>query len=132
MKPALTYACSKAVRPPTEKELEKNPRLAETYRRDARGIVIKRFDEVPVADVEIVFPDKDVGLKLIDLLTLWGTAAGALVAGVSMFARGSVSLNVLMSAMTTVGGKLFQVRPPCVRPGVVCCSLAPHWRVRRT
>lgn len=139
MASAASCACSKAVTPPTDKELEKNPKLAEQYRRDARGIIVKRFDEVPVADVEIVFPDKDVGLKLIDVLTLWGTALGALVAGVMMFVRGSVSLNVLMSALTTVGGKLFQVRWAvrfvclflesffCVRP--ICRRIG--WSARR-
>jgi hypothetical protein len=102
--------CRKKVKAPSEAELKKGGvKKAEEYRRDMRGIVVKRFDEVAVADVEIVFPDKDVGLKLIDLLTLYGTAAAALVGGVVSFVRGSVELSVIFSTMSVMGGKLFQV-----------------------
>lgn len=73
---------------------------------------MKRFDEVPVADVEIVFPDKSVGLKLIDLLTLYGTAIGAFIGGVMAFFGAQLELSYVLSTLGVVGGKLFQVRPP--------------------
>jgi hypothetical protein len=103
-------ACSKCVKPPSAAELAKDPKKADTFRRDQRGIFVKRFDEVPVADVEIVFPDKEIGLKLIDQLTLYGTAVAALIGGIMAFLGGSIELSVIMSTMTVMGGKLFQVR----------------------
>jgi hypothetical protein len=110
------------VKVPSEAERKKGgAKKAEEYRRDVRGIVVKRFDEVAVADVEIVFPDTEVGLKLIDLLSLYGTAAGALVGGVVSFVRGSVELSVIFSTMSVMGGKLFQVR--CTS----CCSMQPMY-----
>ena len=94
--------------PPTEKELKLNPHKADEFRRDQRGIVVKRFDEVPVADVEIVFPDKSVGLKLLDLLTLYGTAVAAFVGGVMAFFGAHLDLSYILSTLGVVGGKLFQ------------------------
>lgn len=111
------------MKPPTEKELARDPKAAERFRRDQRGIFVKRFDEVPVADVEIVFPDKEVGLKLIDQLTLYGTALAAIIGGLTAFLGASVELSVIMSTMTVMGGKLFQVW--CTD----CCELALHTAV---
>eukprot|EP00892_Ulva_mutabilis_P010153 jgi/Ulvmu1/750/UM010_0124.1 len=98
----------KKIKAPTEKELKADPGKAEAFRRDQRGIVVKRFDEVPVADVEIVFPDKSVGLKLIDLLTLYGTAIGAFIGGVTAFFGAQLELSYVLSTLGVVGGKLFQ------------------------
>lgn len=98
----------KKVAAPSEKELKATPAKAEAFRRDQRGIVVKRFDEVPVADVEIVFPDKSVGLKLIDLLTLYGTAIGAFIGGVMAFFGAQLELSYVLSTLGVVGGKLFQ------------------------
>jgi Protein of unknown function (DUF3754) len=95
--------------PPTEKDMKADPHAAHRFRRDARGIVVKRFDEVPVADLEVLFPDKEVGLKTIDLLTLYGTAAGALIGGVMAFFGAAVEMSFVLSTLGVVGGKLFQV-----------------------
>lgn len=105
-------SCRKKVTAPTEKELKANPTKADAFRRDQRGIVVKRFDEVPVADVEIVFPDKSVGLKLLDLLTLYGTAIAAFIGGVTAFFGAQLELSYVLSTLGVVGGKLFQVRTP--------------------
>ena len=71
---------------------------------------MKRFDELPVADLEILMPDLTIGLKLIDNLTLYGTAVGALIGGIVAFFGASVDLNFVLSTLGVVSGKLFQVR----------------------
>ena len=96
--------------PPTAKQMKANPALITEFRMAQRNIVIKRFDELPIADLEILLPDKAVGLKLVDLLTLYGTMIGAVVAGVTAFLGGAVELSVIMSTVSVMGGKLMQVR----------------------
>ena len=95
---------------PNEKELKKKPGLSEEYRRNRRGIFVKRFDEVPVADIEIVFPEKDIGLKLIDKLVIGLTALSAIIGGIVMLIQGSLQWSLLLSMGSTVGGKLYQAR----------------------
>jgi Protein of unknown function (DUF3754) len=107
---AAPAPCSKKVPPPSEKQLKADPKAAENFRRDRRGIFVKRFDEVAVADVEIVFPDKEIGLKLIDKLTLFATALVAVIGGLVGFFMGSIELSTLLSVATTIGGKLYQAR----------------------
>lgn len=130
-------SCRRKITAPTEKELRANPTKADAFRRDQRGIVVKRFDEVPVADVEIVFPDKSVGLKLLDLLTLYGTAIAAFIGGVTAFFGAQLELSYVLSTLGVVGGKLFQVRAtplphprpltpnPSARARLHCPCLAP-------
>ena len=101
--------CRKKVEPPSEKEIKAHAKAAEHFRRDRRGIFVKRFDEVPVADVEIVFPDKEIGLKLLDKLILGATALSAVLGCLWAVIRNAVELSVLLSIATTFGGKLYQV-----------------------
>jgi Protein of unknown function (DUF3754) len=107
---ASAHACRKVVEKPSDKVLKADPSAAERFRRDQRGIVVKRFEELPVADLEIIFPDKTVGLKLIDKLTLYGTAVGAIVGACAAFFGANVELNYVLSTLGVLGGKLFQVR----------------------
>ena len=135
--PRLRRRCRRKVQAPTAKELKADPGKAETFRRDQRGIVVKRFDEVPVADVEIVFPDKTVGLKLLDLLTLYGTALGAFIGGVTAFFGAQLELSYVLSTLGVVGGKLFQVISPrtashsCMSCMFLCTSLCGPQRSMR-
>lgn len=52
-----------------------------------------------------------VSLKLVDKLTLYGTALGAVVAGATAFWGANVELSYILSTLGIMGGKLFQVRP---------------------
>jgi hypothetical protein len=119
-------ACRKTIEPPTDKQMKDDPTLGDKFRRDQRGIIVKRFDELPVADLEIILPDKTIGLKLIDNLTLYGTAIGALVGGVFAFFGANLDLNFVLSTLGVVSGKLFQVSvaPPPLRCHVLQMSLA--------
>lgn len=106
---------------PNEKELKKKPGLSEEYRRNRRGIFVKRFDEVPVADIEIVFPEKDIGLKLIDKLVIGLTALSAIIGGIVMLIQGSLQWSLLLSMGSTVGGKLYQARH-CLPKSMLLCQ----------
>lgn len=48
---------------------------------ERRNINIKRFDEIPMADVEMVFPDKMIFLKPLLLIQLAIAIIGGIVAG---------------------------------------------------
>ena len=58
-----------------------------------RNIHVKRFDDIPMADTEMIFPDKRVYVKPIVLIQLLVTIVLGLVAAVTTF---------------------FSVRAPCV------------------
>jgi hypothetical protein len=49
--------------------------------RTTNCISLQVFGETPMADVEIIFPDKVVGIKPFQLVNLAVTVIGALVAG---------------------------------------------------
>jgi Protein of unknown function (DUF3754) len=47
---------------------------------ERRNIHIKRFEEIPIADTELIFPDKTIFLKPLTILQLAVTLIGGLVA----------------------------------------------------
>jgi hypothetical protein len=51
-----------------------------------RNIVAKRFDEIPMADIEMVFPDKRFYFKPLLLIQLSVTILGGLIAAASAMA----------------------------------------------
>lgn len=50
-----------------------------------RNIHVKRFDDIPMADTEMIFPDKRVYVKPIVLIQLLVTLVLGLVAAVTTF-----------------------------------------------
>jgi hypothetical protein len=50
---------------------------------ERRNINIKRFDEIPMADAEMVFPDKRIFLKPLLLIQLAIAIIGGIVAGLA-------------------------------------------------
>ena len=50
-----------------------------------RNIHVKRFDDIPMADTEMIFPDKRVYVKPLTLITLMVTVVLGLFAAVSTY-----------------------------------------------
>ena len=77
-----------------------------------RNIYIKVFGETPMADVEIIFPDKSLGIKPFQLVNLAVTVVTALVTGGLMLWRAGgekINMNVLWTAASLVLTRCFQV-----------------------
>ena len=47
---------------------------------EARNIHIKRYEDIPLADTEIIFPDKKIYIKPITVIQLFITILGGIVA----------------------------------------------------
>lgn len=45
-----------------------------------RNIHIKRFESIPIADTELIFPEKNIFLKPVTILQLTVTIVGGLIA----------------------------------------------------
>lgn len=63
--------------PPTDKEMKKNPECISKFRYEQRNIVVKRFGELPIADLEIVLPDKEVRAHRHAVLSRHACCAGS-------------------------------------------------------
>lgn len=61
-----------------------------------RNIHLKVFGETPMADLEIILPDKKVGIRPFALLNLMITVVGSLVTGTLMVLRVSTGTVVCM------------------------------------
>lgn len=73
-----------------------------------RNITIKAFNSVPLADLEVIFPEKDVSLSNLTLVTLWVTLVAALItAGMTLW-QTDIDRGVVTSALVLLLGKLFQ------------------------
>ena len=117
----------RAVPPVQVRKREKDPVWDYDASVAARNIHVKRFVDVPMADVEMIFPDKTVWLKPVLLMQLAATLVGGLVAAVAMLrpkkggpaapgadpaaaaesaaAATRASLQVAVAALTLVGGR---------------------------
>lgn len=74
-----------------------------------RNIVVKSFGEIPMADIELIFPDKKIYIKTQDTISLLVTVVSALVAAVAGLLKGGITLSVAWSALSTVGMAMMQV-----------------------
>jgi len=73
----------------------------------SRNIHLKRFKDIPLADVEMVLPDKSILIDNTTLMTIIGTMIAAIVAGVMGLFRaradGSIELAEISKILGVVG-----------------------------
>mmetsp|Transcript_19840 Transcript_19840/g.59942 ORF Transcript_19840/g.59942 Transcript_19840/m.59942 type:complete len:665 (-) Transcript_19840:1314-3308(-) len=74
-----------------------------------RNIHIKRFEGIPIADTELIFPEKKIFLKPITILQLAVTVIGGLIAAFVTLWGSKVSMNMVMSIIVLLGGRASQV-----------------------
>eukprot|EP00210_Caulerpa_lentillifera_P002343 g2248.t1 len=88
--------------------LSSTEKTVENKTQAKRNIVIKSFNSVPLADLEVIFPDKDVSLSNLSLVVLWVTLFLALItAGMTLW-QTDIDSSVITSALVLLLGKLFQ------------------------
>ncbi|KAG2405282.1 uncharacterized protein HKW66_Vig0045370 [Vigna angularis] len=80
-------------------------RSARTKSKDERGIFVKHFKNIPMADMEIVLPEKkNPGLTPMDWVKFLGSAIVGLVAVVSSLEMPSADWWVIIAVLSTVIG----------------------------
>ncbi|XP_027359525.1 uncharacterized protein LOC113868151 [Abrus precatorius] len=73
--------------------------------KSERGIFVKHFKNIPMADMEIVLPEKkNPGLTPMDWVKFLGSAIVGLVAVVSSLEMASTDLTVIVAVLSTVLG----------------------------
>ncbi|KAK9804732.1 hypothetical protein WJX72_002789 [[Myrmecia] bisecta] len=80
-----------------------NPDLAR------RNINIKTFDDVPMADCEMIFPDKRVYMKPITVIQLVITIAVALITAITSLLSTGIDMRVVMGVLSVVLTRAFTV-----------------------
>ena len=70
-----------------------------------RSLVIKAFRDIPMADLEVVFPDKRISMKPLDLIKLISTGVVGLVLVVGkLLAATALNPVLALAALSTIGG----------------------------
>lgn len=116
----------KAVPDKQVRKSEKDPEFDYVPARARRNVHVKRFADVPMADAEMIFPDKTIWLKPILLIQLFAAIIGGFVAAWAALkpssssgggggaeedpaAKAKRSLSVAVAALSLVGGRAAQV-----------------------
>lgn len=73
-----------------------------------RNIVLKRFSSIPIADMEIVFPEKNIHMPPSVLVNIAITLFGAIVTLIATM-RGGLSLTSFWTTLTMLGTRMGQV-----------------------
>jgi hypothetical protein len=73
-----------------------------------RNFMVKRFTSIPIADLELVFPEKNIYMPPQVMLQMIITAVTLLLAVVTFF-RGGVSTKALWPLLTMLGSRLGQL-----------------------
>mmetsp|Transcript_25578 Transcript_25578/g.55720 ORF Transcript_25578/g.55720 Transcript_25578/m.55720 type:complete len:707 (+) Transcript_25578:147-2267(+) len=99
---------SKAHKSATQR-MTKEDRLSKILKR--RNVHVKCFHDIPMADIEAIFPDKKVYIKTLSLITMIASAVMALVAAIGVIwkAGKEIDLNVVWSAGSLVLARCGQV-----------------------
>ncbi|KAG2484978.1 hypothetical protein HYH03_016273 [Edaphochlamys debaryana] len=75
-----------------------------------RNIHIKCFHDIPMADMDVIFADKKVHLKMLTIIQMVVTVVGGLVAAAMVLLQGEkVDMNVLWSSLSLVAARCGQV-----------------------
>lgn len=84
--------------------------LRSTMKHDTlkRNIVLKRFSSIPIADMELVFPEKNVHFAPTVLVNIAVTIIGAIITLVATI-RGGLSLTSAWTSLTVLATRLGQV-----------------------
>lgn len=73
-----------------------------------RNVVIKMFDNIPTADLEIVFPEKTVNIRTSSWLIISITSVIALCSAAITLWQTDIEATVVLSTLTVILGKAFQ------------------------
>ncbi|GLI65636.1 hypothetical protein VaNZ11_009234 [Volvox africanus] len=75
-----------------------------------RNIHIKCFHDIPMADMDVIFAEKKVYLKMLTIIQMVITVVGGLVAALMVILKGDkVDMNVLWSSISLVAARCGQV-----------------------
>ncbi|DBA68162.1 TPA: hypothetical protein ACH3X2_013916 [Trebouxia sp. C0005] len=88
---------------------EKDPLPKYSKGMAQRNIVIKSFSDVPMADVEMIFPEKKVFIKPFILIQLVVTVVLALITIVTTLVQSKINLSVLASLSSIAAARAAQV-----------------------
>ena len=66
----------------------------------SRNIFIKRFQDVPIADAEIIFPERTIYLKPVTLLEILSTIVAAIITAITTMWGGRLEWSIAFSAMS--------------------------------
>jgi hypothetical protein len=87
----------------------KNPDIDIDQRLRRRNINIKAFKDIPMADTEMIFPEKRVYIKPFVLINIFITIAVAVVTVMATFLQEKISLSVMGTLASAVAGRAYQV-----------------------
>lgn len=103
----ILYRKSKAVLDRPSSEKEPLPKYSKGMAQ--RNIVVKSFSDVPMADVEMIFPEKAVFIKPFVLIQLIVTVILAVITVVTTLIQSKVNLSVLASMASIAAARAAQV-----------------------
>ncbi|KAM1712372.1 hypothetical protein ACFX1Q_024068 [Malus domestica] len=97
--------CKNTIQEPTFDRIIVVYRRASTEDNAERGIYVKHFKNIPMADMEIVLPEKkNPGLTPMDWLTFVGSAVVGLVAVITSIEMPKIDVWVMFAIISTVIG----------------------------
>lgn len=92
-------------KPKRKGKTKKNENATETEAERDLAIHIKAFREIPMADLEVVFPEKRISMKPVDLIKLIVTGSiGLVMVTVKFLFAAALNPVVALAALATVGG----------------------------
>ncbi|KAM1511405.1 hypothetical protein ACFX1Z_023102 [Malus domestica] len=99
------FLCKNTIQEPTFDRIIVVYRRASTEDNAERGIYVKHFKNIPMADMEIVLPEKkNPGLTPMDWLTFVGSAVVGLVAVITSIEMPKIDVWVMFAIISTVIG----------------------------
>ena len=88
--------------------LPSTPNTKDNYHQAKRNIVIKMFDSVPCADLEVIFPEKVVNIRKTSWIYILITLVVAVISAAITITQTDIEMAVIGSALMLFFGKAFQ------------------------